>query len=123
MAKKKSKSQFGMAQAIRDIIGPNPGMSAKDTLAAIQQQHPETPINEKSFGVAFYNARKALGISSPGAKKTVRKKKPAAATTAAASSGGVDLAQLQAAARFLGEVGTLEAAIAAIKQVQALQVK
>ena len=35
----------------------------------------------------------------------------------------VDLARLQAAARFLSEVGGAEAALEAIKQVQAVQVK
>ena len=49
--------------------------------------------------------------------------KAAKAKVVASSRPSVDLAMLQSAARFLREVGSAEAALEAIKQVQAVQVK
>ena len=121
MAKKKAAApDFNMADEIRTVLGENPKFSGKEALDAIKTKHPNAKINEKSFGVAFYNARKKLGIESKGrgggAKKVVMRKLPSATRPA------VDLATLQAAVKFLGEVGSAETAIEAIKQVQALQV-
>ena len=122
MATKKSKSGIAMAQEIRDLIGPSPKMTAKETLAAIQEKHPGAKINEKSFGVAFYNARKALGISSPGGrggKKVVKKKLPSSSSSGAVAGMGA----LQAAVKLLSEAGSVDQAIAAIRSVQSLQIK
>ena len=126
MAKKKAASKEpAMAEQIRDLLTATPTLSLKETLEIIKAKSPE-PVNEKSFGVAFYNARNKLGIKSPGSKKVVRKKVPsssAAAPARAASSAGSKWSILQAAARFLSEAGSADAAIEAIKQVQSLQVK
>lgn len=51
------------------------------------------------------------------AKKTVRKMNPAAVAQA------VDMATLQAAAKFVSEVGDAEKAIAAIRQLRSLQIQ
>lgn len=120
MAKKKSATaRIGMAEEIRSLLTANPKLSGKETLEAIKAKFPETPINEKSFGVGFYMARKKLGISSTrrgaSAKKVVVRKMPSAARPS------VDMTALQAAAKFLTQVGSAETAIEAIKQVQALQ--
>jgi len=119
MAKKKAASDFGMAEAIRTVLNENPQSSGKETLEAIKSKHPNAKVNEKSFGVAFYMARKKLGIASSGrgtAKKVVRKKMPVASNGSA-----LDINTLQAAAKFLTSAGSAEAAIEAIRQVQALQ--
>lgn len=122
MAKKKSASEFKMAEAIRAVLTENSSRNSKETLEAIKAKYPNTKVNEKSFEVAFYMARKKLGIASTGrggaAKAVVvRKKLPSAARPT------VDLATLQAAVKFLGEVGSAEKAAEAIRQVQALQLK
>jgi len=49
-----------------------------------------------------------------GTKRTVKRRRPSAQT--------VDISTLQAAAKFLAEVGDAETAMAAIKQVQSLQI-
>ena len=69
-------------------------------------------INENSFSVAFYSARKKLGIASGngrGGKRVVKKRLP----SAPAARPTVDLATLQAAAKFLDEVGNADVAIVA----------
>ena len=119
MAKKKAKAaEFKMSEAIREILTKNPKISCKEASAAVLAMHPTAKINDSSFMVAFYTSRKKLGIGSSGrGKKAVKKAaKPAVRKT-------VDLAMMQAAAKFLSEVGGAEAALAAIKQVQAVQVK
>jgi hypothetical protein len=119
MAKKKAAASFKMAEEIRALLSDNRKLSAPEVLKALQAKHPDTPINEKSFSVAFYGARKKLGIASErgGGKKVVRKKLPSAGRPK------VDLGALQAAARFLAEAGSTETAIEAIRQVQGLQIK
>ena len=69
--------------------------------------------------MAFYTTRKKLGIGGKRSKRVGIR-----ATRKAKSSGGhVDIAALRAAAKYLSEVGGADAAIEAIKQVQAVQVK
>ena len=123
MAKKKSKAaDFNMSEAIREILTENPKVSCKEASAAMLAKHPTAKINDSSFMVAFYTSRKKLGIGSSGrGKKAVKKAATKAAKPAARKS--VDLAMMQAAAKFLSEVGGADAALAAIKQVQAVQVK
>jgi hypothetical protein len=115
MAKK--KSAFKMAEEIRSVLTKSPKLSASETLEAVQTKHPGTKVNEKSFGVAFYGARKKLGIGGRRGKKVVRRKRPSAAQPI------INLGTLQAAAKFIAEAGSAETAIDAIRQVQALQVK
>lgn len=119
MAKKKAAGSFKMAEEIRTLLGENPKLGANEALKALQERHPGTSINENSFSVAFYAARKKLGIASGprGGKRVVRKKLPSAARPA------VNLATLQAAAKFLAESGSVETAVEAIRQVQGLQIK
>ncbi len=119
MAKKASSIDFNMSETIRDILTENPKMGPKEVTDAILAKHPGAKINKNSFSVAFYTGRKKLGIktsSGRGRKVGVRKSISGAAPK-------VDLARLQAAAKFLSEVGGAEAALEAIKQVQAVQVK
>lgn len=122
MTKKKSATtaKLNMAEEIKSLLGANSKLSAKETLEAIKAKHPDAQINEKSFGVAFYNARKKLGIASKGrggaAKKVVVRKMPSVTRPA------VDMPTLQAAAKFITVIGSPETAIEAIKQVQRLQI-
>ena len=122
MAKKKPQAEFKMSAVIREILAASPKLSSKEASEAVVAKYPEATINKNSFSVAFYTARKKLGIgSSGGGKKSIKKVgkklgRPASRQT-------VDLAMMQAAAKFLSEVGGAEAAMEAIKQVQAVQVK
>ena len=121
MAKKAANSDFNMSEAIRDILTTNPKVTAPEAIEAILAKYPGAKLNKNSFSVAFYTGRKKLGIGSPsrrGRKVGVRKSKSASTTRT-----NVDLAKLQSAAKFLSEVGGAEAALEAIKQVQAVQVK
>ena len=124
MAKKKSTSGFNMAAEIRGLLRQNRSLSGSEVCDALKKKFPRQKINESSCGVAFSGARKKLGISQrksgkkrKAAKKTVRRMKPAAAAQA------VDLTTLQAAAKFVSEVGGAEKAIRAIRQVRALQIQ
>ena len=119
MAKKKSNSEFKMSEAIRQILGENSNLSCKEASAAVMAKHPGAKINENSFTVAFYTARKKLGIGSSGRGKKKASKRAVKSTVRKT----VDLGMLQAAAKFLSEVGSADAALEAIKQVQAVQVK
>ncbi len=118
MAKKKPHAEFNMSEAIREILTANPKLTSKEVIDAIVAKYPKAKINEASFTVAYYTSRKKLGIATSGRGKKVSKRtaKPAARQT-------VDLATLQAAARFLNDVGGADAALEAIKQVQAVQLK
>ena len=121
MAKKAAESEFNMSEAIRDVFKETPNMGAKEALDSIQAKFPSAKINKNSFSVAYYTVRKKLGIKSAGGG---RGRKAGMKRGVKVSFGkGVDLAMLQTTARFLSEVGGAEAAIEAIKQVQAIQVK
>ncbi len=124
MAKKKSASGFNMAAEIRGLLEENRSLSGSEVYVALKKKSPRQRINESSCGVAFSGARKTLGISQKragkkrkAAKQTVRKLKPAAAAQA------VDMATLQAAAKFVSEVGDAEKAISAIRQLRSLQIQ
>lgn len=119
MAKKQADSEFNMSEAIRDVLKDNPNIGSKEAMEAIEAKYPSAKINKNSFSVAFYTGRKKLGIKSSGRGRRVSKRK----SLGSASHPTIDLAMLQTTARFLSEVGGAEAAIAAIKQVQAVQVR
>jgi len=127
MAKKHAK-KFSMAEEIRNLLRENPSLSGREVYQALQQKFPNETINENSCGVAFSSARKQLGISGgrSRAKKVVKRVAPAARVARKASAAGgskqLDLATLQAAAKYLSQAGSADAAIEAIRQVQALQV-
>ena len=121
MAKKSSNSDFNMSEVIRDILTASPKLSSKEVSDVIMEKYPSAKINKNSFSVAYYTGRKKLGIRGTrgGRKFGKRVGRPAAA----AKRPTVDLAMMQATAKFLSEVGGAAAAIEAIKQVQAVQVK
>ena len=115
MAKKKAAADFNMSQAIAEALTANPKASSQEILEALVTKYPAAKINKNSFSVAFYTGRKKLGIgSSRRGKKGARKVK-------SAGNPNMNFQTLQSAARFLSEVGGADAALAAIKQVQALQ--
>lgn len=122
MAKKKSASGFNMSEAVRALLQENSKIGLADALDVISGKHPSEKINKNSFSVAFYNSRNKLGIKSARGKKGGAKGMKRAAASMA-SSAKIDMHALQTAAKFLSEVGGADAALAAIKQVQLLQVK
>jgi hypothetical protein len=124
MAKKRSASGLNMAAEIRSLLEANRALTGKQVYEALKKKFPRQDINESSCGVAFSGARKKLGISPnrrgkkrKTAKTTVVKMKPAATALT------VDLAALQAAAKFVSEVGDAEKAIASIRQLRSLQIQ
>ena len=123
MAKKTAAApEFNMSELIRSVLTANPKANTKEVKEAVLAKHPTVKINDNSFAVAYYNAKKKLfGPARPKSKSS--KKNPITQKTTSVARPAVDLATLQAAAKFLGEVGNAEAALAAIKQVQGLQVK
>ena len=117
MAKKKSaRSEFNLSAEVRAILSDNRQLTGKECLGALKKKFPKQAVNENSFGVAYSTGRKKLGISK---KRKVRRRKPGARHT---SAGTVDMTALQAARKFLAEVGDADTAIAAIKQLQTLQI-
>ena len=123
MAKKKAAApEFKMSELVRSILTENPKANTKEVKEAVLAKHPTVKINDNSFAVAYYNAKKKLfGPAGPKAKSS--KTNPVTKKTKSVAPPSVDLATLQAAAKFLGEVGNADVALAAIKQVQGLQVK
>jgi len=123
MAKKSAATEFNMSQAIRELLTENPKLSSTEVADAITAKYPGATINKGSFAVGFYTIRKKLGIGSSkrGRRVGVRVAKAEARKTARHSK--VDFAMLQSAAKFLSEVGGADAALEAIKQVQAVQVQ
>ena len=118
MPKKASSPDFNMSEAIRQILTANPKLTSKEVTDAITEKYPNAKLNKNSFSVGFYTIRKKLGIGS-----SKRGKRVALRKSVSASHPKIDFAVLQSAAKFLSEVGGAEAAIEAIKQVQAVQVK
>lgn len=132
MAKKKSAATFNMSEELRTILTANPELSGREAIEALQRKHPGAAINEGSAMQAFSSARKKLGIvTGRGAKKKKKTKKTTARQAAATRPGPqspratgqrVNIAHLEAAAKFLSEVGDSSTAAEAIRQVQKLQV-
>lgn len=120
MAKKKARGDFNMAAEVRNVLRENRKLSGPEVYAALKEKFPNQKINENSLSVAFSAARKKLGIKGGRrrkgrAKRTVRKKVP--------STPRLNMDALQAAAKFVSAVGDADKAVAAIKQVTALQIK
>jgi hypothetical protein len=118
MAKKSAAAEFNMSETIRELLTENPNLSSQEASDAILARHPNAKINKNSFSVAFYTGRKKLGI-----RLSRRGRKPGRTKSVATVRTSVNLATLQSAAKFLREIGSAEAALEAIKQVQAIQVK
>lgn len=123
MAKKRASRGFNMAAAIRDVLTETPKLSGREVREAVQKQYPDQEINEKSFGVAFSNARRKLGIKGRGGRKVIRRAKPGVARATVSVAGGVNFDLLQSARKLLEVAGNADTAITAIKQLQALQIK
>ena len=123
MAKKKPAAEFNMTQAIREILTENPKLSIHEVAEAVLKKHPSAKINKNSFTVGYYTTRKKLGIGSSRRGKRVGVKRVGIRKSVQAARPKVDLAMMRSAAKFLSEVGSAEAALEAIKQVQAVQVK
>lgn len=123
MAKKKSANSFNMAAAIRDILTANHKSSFSETLNGLVKGNPKESINKNSFQVAFYNARKKLGIGPSRKRKTAAGSKVVVRKTPAASGGILSLTTLQAAAKFVSEVGDANTAIEAVRQLRSLQIQ
>lgn len=149
--KKAAKAGFNMSQAIRIALEANPAASNKEALAAVQTANPGATINTASFGVAVSGLRKKMGIAKGPGRRSVKVKKPAAAKVAGSSRRGrpkgsknkratvktpvaavsaapkvaketaVSFQLLQAARAFVGTCGGADNAIAAIRQLTALQ--
>lgn len=123
MTKKKSAKSFNMSEEIRTLLTGNSQLSAQEVWDALAEKHPGAKINKDSFSVAYYTGRNKLGIKSTGRGKRRGAKGVKRTSTAMGARSRVDLHALQTAARFLSDIGGADAALAAIKQVQALQVK
>lgn len=120
MAKKSANADFNMSEAIREILGANPKLGSKEVADAILAKYPSAKINKNSFSVAFYTCRKKMGL---GGGRRGRKFGKRVGRPAGASSPKLDMALLQTTAKFLSQVGGAEAALEAIKVIQAVQVK
>ena len=123
MAKKKAASGFVMAVEIRALLRQNRSLTGKEVYEGLKQKFPSESINENSCGVAFSGARRALKIKSgvrrrkkAAGKKVVLKQLPKAPPR-------ISLSKLQAAAKFVKDVGDVDAAIEAIRQVRTVQIK
>ncbi len=119
MAKKKAGKS--LSQSIRDHLSANPNATPNEIVAALAKQgvkvSPGLASNVKYTsgpGAKKKSAMKQANGRRKGAKRTVRRKKPSTQT--------VDISALQAAAKFVAAVGDAETAVAAVKQVQSLQI-
>ena len=123
MAKKAAAADFNMSQAIRELLTENPKMSSQEAIDAILAKHPSAKINKNSFSVAFYTGRQKLGISVSGRRGRRGARGASRASVRQVGRHAVDLSTLQAAAKFLSTAGSIDSALEAIKQVQAVQLK
>ena len=120
MAKKKARNS--LSQSIRDHLQANASATPTQIVEALAKKgvkvSPGLAANVKYTsgpGAKKKSAKKKRATGrKKGAKRTVRRKRPIAQT--------VDISALQAAAKFLATVGDAETAMAAIKQVQSLQI-
>ena len=112
MAKKKAGKS--LSQSIREHLQANPSATPNQIVAELAKQ---------GIKVSQGLASNVKYTSGPGAKKkrttggkkrTVKRKKPSVQT--------VDISALQAAAKFVAAVGDADKAVAAVKQVQSLQI-
>jgi len=118
MAAKKPATDLNMSEAIRALLTENPKLTNPEVRAALLIKYPGLKINKNSFSVAFYNVRKKLGLG-----PVLPRKKKNGVKTKSATRHNNGLVTLQLAAEFISKVGGVSAALAAIKQVQALQLK
>jgi hypothetical protein len=115
VAKKKSAG-INMASEIRNILTESPELSGAQVVQELKSRFPKEKINEGSAKVAFSNARRIMGIGGK-RKKAVRKRRPAARPETT-----VNMNALQAARKYINEVGDVQVARAALEQLVRLQV-
>ena len=121
MAKKRASGSFNMSKEIRKLVRAKRSMMGREVYDTLVTNFPNQKINESSCLVSFSKTRSQMGLKKKGKKKSVagkvvKRRKPSAAVTA------VDLNALQAAAKFVAQIGSAETAIAAIKQLQSVQI-
>lgn len=132
MAKKGAAGGFNRTEEIRKLLKRNPNLKLADVMESLQKGFPKESQNKNSCSVAFYNVRRELGISSSrgnsssrgkkarkkaGKRSVVRRKRPATSRGKAP-----DLEALQAAAKFVAQVGDADKAVQAIRQLSSLQI-
>jgi len=122
MAKKKASGGFNMAGEIRKLLRAKRTITGREVYNALVENFPKQTIKEGSCLVAFSKSRMRLGLKKKrgkkksGAGKVVKRKMPSTAVTT------VDLNALQAAAKFVAQVGSADTAVAAIKHIQSVQI-
>ena len=122
MAKKKAGGGFNMSAEIRTLLRAKRTMMGREVYNSLVENFPNQKINENSCLVAFSKTRLQMGMTKKRAKKksvtkkVVKRRRPSAAITA------VDLNALQAAAKFVAQIGSADKGIAAIKQLQSVQI-
>ncbi len=122
MAKKKASGSFNMAEEIRKLLRAKRTITGREAYNELVKNFPKQKINEGSCLNAFSKTRMLMGLKKRAMKKSVagkivKRRKPSAAVTA------VDLNALQVAAKFVAQVGSADTAIAAIKQLQSVQIR
>ena len=122
MAKKRASGGFNMAEEIRKLLRAKRTITGREVYNALVENFPNQKIKEGSCLNAFSKTRMRMGLKKRAMKKSVagkivKRRKPSAAVTA------VDLNALQVAAKFVAQVGSADTAIAAIKQLQSVQIR
>ena len=118
MAKKKAGKS--LSQSIREHLQANPNATPNQIVAALAKT---------GIKVSVGLASSVKYTSGPGAKtKTAEKKRTTGQKTKTVkrklpSAQNIDISALQAAAKFVADVGDADKAIAAVKQVSSLQIK
>ena len=126
MAKKKAASDFNMTEEIRKLLRAKRTLMGREVYDTLVKNFPNQRINKASCLVGFSKTRQQLGISKGLKKKVVKKRvverKTVSEKRSAATSTSVDIATLQAAAKFVSEIGNADRAIVAIRQLQSVQI-
>ncbi len=123
MAKKKASGDFNMAEEIRKLLRAKRTITGREAYNELVKNFPKQKINEGSCLNAFSKCRMQMGLKKKrtkiksGERKVVKRRRPSAAVTA------VDLNALQAAAKFVAQIGSADKAIAAIRQFQSVQIR
>lgn len=113
---KKASDGFNMSEEIRKLLRAKKSITGREVYNDLVKNFPKQKINEGSCLVAFSKSRMQMGLKKKGGKKKVVRRKMT-------STMAVDLNALQAAAKFVAQVGGAETAIAAIKQLQSVQIR
>ena len=122
MAKKRASGGFNMAEEIRKLLRAKRTITGREVYNALVENFPNQKIKEGSCLVSFSASRMQMGLKKRAMKKSVagkvvKRKMPSTAVTV------VDLNALQIAAKFVAQVGSADTAIAAIKQLQSVQIR